>query len=64
MRLNKNYIDTIIEESKNFNAKKVILFGSALENPKEFNDIDLASDIPRLDFFICCQIRRKVKNSC
>lgn len=62
MRLKENYIDTIIEESKNFNAKKVILFGSALENPKECNDIDLACDIPGLEFFLfAAKLEEKLK---
>jgi predicted nucleotidyltransferase len=52
MVFNQKYIGEIIAIAKDFNAKKIILFGSALDNPNQCNDIDLACDIPGLGLFL------------
>jgi predicted nucleotidyltransferase len=52
MVFNQEYISDIRDRAKEFNAKKIILFGSALDNPENCNDIDLACDIPDLGLFL------------
>ena len=44
MAITKAQIDKIISLAKNYGAKRLILFGSALENPEMARDIDLACD--------------------
>ena len=44
MLLNKSNINKCIKLAQEYNAKKLILFGSTLENPQKANDIDLACD--------------------
>jgi hypothetical protein len=48
----EKYIEIILRKAKEFEARKIILFGSALENPEYCNDIDLACDIPGLGMFL------------
>ncbi|MDT3740503.1 MAG: nucleotidyltransferase domain-containing protein [Candidatus Kapabacteria bacterium] len=52
MIFKKDYIRNIREKAKEFDVKKIILFGSALDNPENCNDIDLACDIPGLNLFL------------
>ncbi len=48
----KRELNKIIEISKEFNAKKILLFGSCLENIKSAKDIDIAvSGINPKEFF-------------
>ena len=50
-RLNAK-LERIVEISKRYGARKVILFGSFLEDALKANDIDIAiSGIPDKDFF-------------
>lgn len=45
-------IELIVALSKEFGAKKVLLFGSCAEHPKDARDIDVAvSGVPPEDFF-------------
>jgi uncharacterized protein len=46
MNLTQNNYDWIIELAKGYGAKRLILFGSALEDPDKANDLDIATDIP------------------
>jgi predicted nucleotidyltransferase len=52
MVFSNEYIDVIRKKAIEFNAKKVILFGSAIDYPENCNDIDLACDISGLDLFL------------
>lgn len=45
MRVTQEHLDFIVEYAKKFGATKVLLFGSAFENPDNANDIDIATDI-------------------
>ena len=48
--LTKEEILNIIEiKAKSYGAKKVVIFGSFLEHPQDYNDIDIACDIEGLD---------------
>jgi hypothetical protein len=47
----KELLDRIVKRAKDFKARKVILFGSALETPEDAHDIDIACDIPGMDIF-------------
>lgn len=51
MNITPNHIKKITEIARNFGAKKVILFGSALETPEDANDIDIAIDIQSWEIF-------------
>ncbi|MEW6238184.1 MAG: DNA polymerase III subunit beta, partial [Candidatus Omnitrophota bacterium] len=51
MKLDQVLIDRMIELAKFYGATRLILFGSALNNPEKARDIDLACDIPGWDFF-------------
>ncbi len=42
MDINKDTFDTITSIAREYGATQMILFGSALENPAEARDIDLA----------------------
>jgi uncharacterized protein len=46
MNLTQANYDRIIELAKEYGAKKLILFGSALEDLDKANDLDIATDIP------------------
>jgi uncharacterized protein len=46
MILTPNKYDRIIELAKEYGAKRLILFGSALDDPEKAKDLDLATDIP------------------
>lgn len=52
MHVTPNHIAHIIQRAKDYGARRLILFGSALETPEEANDIDLAADIPGLDLYL------------
>lgn len=48
----KSELATIVDISKEYNAEKVLLFGSCLENVKEARDIDIAvTGIKPKEFF-------------
>jgi uncharacterized protein len=51
MQITQQHLDTIVVWAKYYGARKVILFGSALETPDDAHDIDLACDIPGLGMF-------------
>lgn len=52
MSVNQKMIDTCISLARKYGATKLILFGSALEDPKNAADIDLACDgIDGWEFF-------------
>lgn len=44
MPISKNQIDRCVSLAREYGAKKMILFGSALENPERANDLDLACE--------------------
>lgn len=53
MPITKENIETAIEMAKEFGAKKLLLFGSALDNPSEANDLDIGiSGIQTSKFFL------------
>lgn len=52
MKVTQELLDRIIERAKEFDATKIILFGSALETPENAHDIDIACDIPGGDIFL------------
>ncbi len=45
-------IEKIRETSKKYDARKVVVFGSALVNYEESSDIDIACDMPGLNMFL------------
>jgi predicted nucleotidyltransferase len=45
MVVTQAHIDYLIELAHEYNARKLILFGSALRTPENARDIDLAADI-------------------
>lgn len=51
MVVTEEHLAVIIRRAKEYGAKRLILFGSALETPENANDIDLAADIPGLQVF-------------
>jgi predicted nucleotidyltransferase len=51
MRVTPDHIAHIVQRAKDYGARRLILFGSALETPDDANDIDLAADIPGLEVF-------------
>ena len=51
MHVTPDHIAHIIQRAKDYGARRLILFGSALETPEDANDIDLAADIPGLEVF-------------
>jgi hypothetical protein len=51
MRVTQHHLDTIVKWAKHYGARKVILFGSALETPDDANDIDIACDMKGLGIF-------------
>lgn len=46
MVVTEEHISTIVRIAREYNAKRLILFGSALETPNDAHDIDLAADMP------------------
>lgn len=44
MPVTKYHIDKSVELAKIFGAKKLVLFGSSIDDPQNANDIDLAVD--------------------
>lgn len=53
MAILQKHIDMAVNLAMKFGATKLLLFGSALENPAEANDIDLAvAGVDGLEFFI------------
>jgi predicted nucleotidyltransferase len=51
MIITQQHLDTIIRIAHEYKARRLILFGSALEQPHNANDIDLAADIDGLNVF-------------
>jgi len=51
MPVTQKQIDTAIELARRFGARKVILFGSALDAPDTARDLELACDLPGLTLF-------------
>jgi predicted nucleotidyltransferase len=51
MHITPDHIAHIIQRAKDYGARRLILFGSALDTPEDANDIDLAADIPGLALF-------------
>jgi hypothetical protein len=51
MHVTPAHIAHIIARAKDYGARRLILFGSALDTPEDANDIDLAADIPGLKLF-------------
>lgn len=53
MAITQENIDYAIKLGKEFGVTKILLFGSALEDPRNANDLDLAIDgINPSDFFL------------
>lgn len=50
--ISNEIIQKIIEKSKIYDAKKVIIFGSALIDYESSNDLDIACDMPGLNMFL------------
>ena len=44
MAINKDQIERIVSLARFYGATRIILFGSAVENPEEARDLDLAFD--------------------
>ena len=51
MPVTSDHLRTAVELAQQFGAQKVILFGSALTDPEEAQDLDLACDVPGLALF-------------
>lgn len=53
MKITQEHLDFIVEYAKQYGATTVLLFGSALNNPDDAHDIDIATDISasRIDMF-------------
>jgi uncharacterized protein len=52
MAISQNQINKAVEIAKQFGATKVLLFGSALDNPENANDLDIGVlGIPGNKFF-------------
>jgi predicted nucleotidyltransferase len=49
MVVTSQHLDHITRRAKDFGATQVILFGSALTNPEDARDIDIATDVPLRD---------------
>ncbi len=50
--ISQENINKIIEKSTKYLAKKVILFGSALVDFENSNDLDIACEMPGLNMFL------------
>ena len=44
MSIDQRHLDRAVEIAKNFGVSRLILFGSAADNPKQAKDLDLACD--------------------
>jgi len=44
MSIEQRHLDRAVEIAKNFGVSRLILFGSAADNPKQAKDLDLACD--------------------
>jgi predicted nucleotidyltransferase len=44
MAINKAQIERVVSLAKSYGATRIVLFGSAIENPEEARDLDLALD--------------------
>ena len=51
MMIDQNMLDRMVNLAKSYGAKRLILFGSVLENPETARDLDLACDIEGWKFF-------------
>jgi hypothetical protein len=51
MIVTQAHLDHIIRRAQDFGARRLILFGSALETPDNARDIDLAADIPGMELY-------------
>jgi predicted nucleotidyltransferase len=52
MEVTTEHIEKAMFIARNYGATKLLLFGSALDNPSNANDIDLAVDgVPCVSFF-------------
>ena len=51
MIVTQAHIDHIIRRAQNFGARRLILFGSALETPENARDIDLAADVSGMELY-------------
>ena len=51
MHVTPAHIAHIVARAQDYGARRLVLFGSALETPEDANDIDLAADIPGLEVF-------------
>ena len=51
MPVTQKQLDTAIALARRYGARKIILFGSALEAPEKARDLDLACDLPGLALF-------------
>lgn len=52
MHVTQATLDYIVKRAKDFGAKKVILFGSALNDPEHAHDLDIACDIEGWNIFL------------
>ncbi len=46
MNVTQEHLNFIVKFAKDYGATKVLLFGSAFDNPTDASDIDIATDIP------------------
>lgn len=51
MTVTTEHLNLIVQRAREFGARRLILFGSALETPNDARDIDLAADIPGLALY-------------
>jgi predicted nucleotidyltransferase len=51
MSISGEILRTAVELARSYGASRVLLFGSALNDPENAQDLDLATDIPGLDLF-------------
>lgn len=63
MGITKNHIDTVIKLAMEYGATKVLLFGSALDDPKNSNNLDIAVEgIKSSAFFLFGGILENLTN--
>jgi hypothetical protein len=51
MILTEEHYNRMVELAREYGARKLILFGSTLDDPENARDIDLATDIPGWNIF-------------
>ena len=51
MSISAQTLRTAVELARSYGASRVLLFGSALDDPENAQDLDLATDIPGLALF-------------